>query len=136
MLPVYVIDLSKYIYIYVLIHFNSHSHIHCRFRTRMSKTLPISADIYKNDNPNRLKIMIIIYTLPCFYDYPGTESMGCAGRTAVLSFDQDVKLKKELGIDSITFDVPKVLMTKCALWGKGNDWAKLVVIRNNKLKHE
>lgn len=102
----------------------------------MSKTLPISADIYKNDNPNRLKIMIIIYTLPCFYDYPGTESMGCAGRTAVLSFDQDVKLKKELGIDSITFDVPKVLMTKCALWGKGNDWAKLVVIRNNKLKHE
>lgn len=35
-----------------------------------------------------------------------------AGRTAVLSFDQDVKLKKELGIDSITFDVPKVLMTK------------------------
>ena len=54
-------------YIYVLIHLNSHSHIHCRFRTRMSKTLPISADIYKNDNPNRLKI---IYTLPCFYDYP------------------------------------------------------------------
>lgn len=35
-----------------------------------------------------------------------------AGRAAVKTFDADVKLKKELGIDDITFDVPKVLMTK------------------------
>lgn len=35
-----------------------------------------------------------------------------AGRAAVKTFDADVKLKKELGVDGITFDVPKVLMTK------------------------
>ena len=40
-----------------------------------------------------------------------------AGRAAVKTFDADVKLKKELGVDGITFDVPKVLMTKCA-WEK------------------
>lgn len=33
------------------------------------------------------------------------------------TFDADVKLKKELGVDGITFDVPKVLMTKCAWEG-------------------
>eukprot|EP00438_Fugacium_kawagutii_P016971 Skav217285 [mRNA] locus=scaffold120:261176:281002:+ [translate_table: standard] len=34
------------------------------------------------------------------------------GRQVVKSFDADSKLKQELGIDGITFDVPKVLMTK------------------------
>lgn len=35
-----------------------------------------------------------------------------AGRQVVKSFEADSKLKQELGIDGITFDVPKVLMTK------------------------
>ena len=49
-----------------------------------------------------------------------------AGRAAVKTFDADVKLKKELGVDGITFDVPKVLMTKCG-W-EGGPWPRMVYV--------